>query len=344
MKHTQQHLISSIAITAVFNTVIALIMHFMIIRDQGFGSIFAISQFTGLSICLFVHLGMWVSEYKLKGWMAPCIAAGLICGILTGGVLSWAVLWISRGFGLFLYLRHVFLYIVVFGVVFGVPIIYFFTAREKLAESEKKIQEEKIRRLTMEKEAAMTSLRLLQAQIEPHFLFNTLANVIMLFDTDVDKARKMLIDVNEYLRISLDRTRQEMITLTQELDLVRQYLEIFKIRMGKRLCFSINDRTGLADFLFPPLTIQPLVENAVKHGLETKVDGGSITIDCRCEDQWVVIEVADTGSGLMENESAGGIGIDNVSRRLSRIYGDNACLSLTPNTPCGLKVVIKVAK
>lgn len=129
----------------------------------------------------------------------------------------------------------------------------------------------------MEKEAAMTSLRLLQAQIEPHFLFNTLSNVISLFDIDIEKARQMLININEYLRICLQRTRQEMITLTEELDLVRQYLEIFKIRMGKRLNYEINDRTSIVDLPFPPLIIQPLVENSIKYGLEPQLDGGTIT-------------------------------------------------------------------
>ncbi len=119
--------------------------------------------------------------------------------------------------------------------MFGIPITYFFSARERQLASEQQIREEKIRRLKMEKESAMTSLRLLQAQIEPHFLFNTLSNVISLMVSDVDRARQMLMDLNEYLRISLDRTRQEMVTLSRELDLVRRYLNIFKIRMGSRL-------------------------------------------------------------------------------------------------------------
>jgi len=334
----------SLAITAVIDTGIALVLHYMVIYNSIFLEAFAISQFTGLSICSFVHLGLFISDRKLNGWIGACIAGGLIIGIAVGGILSWGFLYFLHGHAFPDYYSRVFSHIAVFGVVFGVPIIYFFIAREKLAESEKKIQDEKIKRLTMEKEAAMTSLRLLQAQIEPHFLFNTLSNVIMLFDIDVNKAKKMLIDVNEYLRISLDRTRQEMITLSQELDLVKQYLDIFKIRMGKRLTYRIEDRTGLEEFLFPPLIIQPLVENAVKYGLEPKVDGGQITIDCFLENDNVVIEVSDTGSGLEENEGGAGVGIDNVSRRLSSIYGSGAALSLTPNRPCGLKAVIKVPK
>lgn len=333
---------SSLAITAVFNTAIALVLNFMVIKEPRFWEVFVISQFTGLSICLSVQIGMFISDEKLKKWMGGCIAGGLIVGVIVGGLLSLGFSSIFYGLDLGYYYKHVFSYIAVFGVVFGVPIIYFFSAREKLIQSEKRIQNEKIKRLTMEKEAAMTTLRLLQAQIEPHFLFNTLSNVISLFDIDVEKAKQMLIDVNEYLRISLARTRQEMITLSQELDLVRQYLDIFKIRMGKRLSYEINDNTGNPDFLFPPLIVQPLVENAIKYGLEPKVAGGRISIDCQIEKDMLSIVISDTGNGLDDNANQAGIGINNVSQRLESIYGTRAGLTLTQNHPSGIKAVIRV--
>lgn len=333
---------SSLAVTAVFNTIIAVVLYFMVIEKPDFWEIFAISQFTGLSICFFVRLGMYISDVRLNRWMGGCIAAGLFAGVTAGGLLSWGFLFFSHGHEFSYYYQRVFSHIAVFGFVFGVPIIYFFSTRERLAVSEKKIQEEKIKRLTMEKEAAMMSLRLLQAQIEPHFLFNTLSNAVMLLDVDTQKAKQMLIDINEYLRISLDRTRRDMITLSQELDLVRRYLEIFKIRMGKRLSFDITDRTGFAELPFPPLIIQPLVENAVKYGLEPKVNGGTILIDCRVEGGQAVIEVSDTGCGPDENEGGAGIGIENVSRRLSAVYSGDATLALAPNQPEGLTALIKV--
>ena len=341
MKHKKEYT-KSLAITVLFDTAIAAVLFLMVMKDESFWTIFIISQFTGLSICSFVNLGIRISEDRLNGWMGVCIAFGLFAGVIVGGVLSLGFLYFSQGLELYSDYGRVFSQVAVFGLVFGVPIIYFFTTRERLAEFENKIQEEKIKRLTMEKEAAMTTLRLLQAQIEPHFLFNTLSNVIMLFDIDVKKAKKMLIDVNEYLRISLDRTRQEMITLSQELDLVKQYLDIFQIRMGDRLSFKIEDRTGLDEFLFPPLIIQPLVENANKYGLEPKVEGGRISIDCRMEGTCVEIEISDTGNGIDTSAKKAGIGINNVSQRLAAIYGDEAGLTLRPNRPSGLKAVIKV--
>ena len=323
-----------------FNTCIALVLHFMVIRDSRFWDVLVISQFTGLSICLCVRQAVIISEQVLKKWLIPAIAAGLVAGVTAGGVLSGGYLYFLDEWSM-AYTR-VFLQIGVFGLVFGVPITYFFLAGERLKASEQQIREEKIRRLKMEKETAMTSLRLLQAQIEPHFLFNTLSNVLSLMDTDGDKARQMLMDLNEYLRISLDRTRQEMVTLSRELDLVQRYLAIFKVRMGSRLDFDIRDHTGLPDLPFPPLLIQPLVENALKYGLEPLLDGGKITVDCRLSGRDLVISVSDTGAGLDETGGRAGIGLNNVSRRLESIYGNTARVTLTQNRPAGTLATIQL--
>ncbi len=336
----QNHIIKTLAVTAVFNTAIALVLHFMVIRESGFRDVWVISQLTGLSICLCVRQAMIFCEQALKKWMLAGIAAGLTAGVAAGGFLSGCYLYFLDEFSM--EYTRVFYQIGVFGLVFGVPITYFFASREMLAASERQIREEKIKRLKMEKETAMTALRLLQAQIEPHFLFNTLSNVISLMDTDVDRARQMLMDVNEYLRISLHRTRQEMVTLSLELDLVRRYLNIFKVRMGTRLAFDITDHTGRPDLPFPPLVVQPLVENALKYGLEPKVDGGKITIDCRVAGPDLVITVSDTGTGLDVTGVRAGIGLNNVSRRLESIYGNTARVTLTRNRPFGTIARIQV--
>ena len=232
-------MLKTLAITAIFNSLIAVVLFSMVLAEQSFFDVFVISQCMGLSIC-FCVVSITGTGGQQKGKRGrAAIAGGLTAGILLGSLLSLGYLFFIRSLDPGYFLKHVFSYVFIFGLVFGVPIIYFFISREKLVESEKQIAQEKIRRLTIEKEAAMTSLRLLQAQIEPHFLFNTLSNVISLFDINVEKARQMLTDLNEYLRISLQRTRQEMITLSEELDLVRQYLDIFKIRMGERLVYEI---------------------------------------------------------------------------------------------------------
>ena len=327
-------------LTAIFNFVIALVLIFMVLDESNFLEVFIISQLTGLSICFFVTIAANFAQGNK--WSVTIILTGLIAGTFSGALLSWFFLFFFPGSDFGYFFSSVFSYIFVFGILFGVPISYFFSSREKIIESEKQIQKEKIKRLTMEKESAMTTLRLLQAQIEPHFLFNTLSNVISLFDIDIEKARQMLIDINEYLRISLERTRQEMITLTQELDLTRNYLKIFKIRMGNRLAYEINDHTNQPELAFPPLLIQPLVENSIKYGIEPTVAGGTITIDCRIQENILEIMITDTGKGLDEDINKAGIGINNVSQRLENIYGNQASLVLRQNYPTGIKALIKV--
>ncbi|MCG8634550.1 MAG: histidine kinase [Desulfobacterales bacterium] len=339
---TKKDAVRSLLITVVFNTLIALVMTYMVLEKNDFFDIFMVSQFIGLSICTFVTGAIRLFSGDSIKMAAVGVLSGLTAGVVFGSLLSWGYMVLVHDMNFAFFLKDVFLYIFVFGFVFGIPIVYFFSSWEKIQESEKMIQSEKIKRLTMEKQAAMTTLQLLQAQIEPHFLFNTLSNVIALFDTDAEKAKKMLIDLNEYLRISLQRTRQEMITLDQELSFVRQYLDIFKIRMGKRLSYTISDNTGKRGIPFPPLIIQPLVENSIKYGLEPKVDGGSIAVDCRIEAGRLVISVVDTGLGLDKGADKAGIGIDNVSRRLSSIYDEKAGLVLKENSPTGLTAIIEV--
>ncbi len=341
-KLTKKDAVRSLLITMVFNTLIALVLTYVVMDKNDFFDVFMVSQFIGLSICTFVTGAVRLFSDNSMKRAALGVLAGLTAGVFFGSVLSWGYMVLVHDMNFAYFIKDVFLYIFVFGFVFGIPIVYFFSSWEKIQESEKMIQSEKIKRLTMEKQAAMTTLRLLQAQIEPHFLFNTLSNVITLFDIDVEKAKKMLIDLNEYLRISLQRTRQEMITLDQELSFVRQYLDIFKIRMGKRLSYTINDNTGKKDIPFPPLIIQPLVENSIKYGLEPKVDGGTITIDCQIEAKRLIISVIDTGMGLDKDADKAGIGIDNVSRRLANIYDKKAGLILKENSPTGLTAIIEV--
>ena len=334
--------VKSYAITALFNTLIAIILTYLVLDKTDFFSVFIVSQCIGLSICGFVTQAVDTGlEFGFAKMMDKLIF-GLISGILFGSFLSFLFTHFLHGIGLSYFVKHIFLYAAVFGVLFGIPIIYFFCSWAMIQESENRIHQEKMKRLTMEKESAMMSLRLLQAQIEPHFLFNTLSNVISLFEIDTGKAKKMLIDINEYLRISLQRTRQEMITLDQELELVRRYLDIFKIRMGKRLSFKINNTINMPGMPFPPLVIQPLVENAVKYGIEPKPEGGKITIDCAITDNHATIAVTDTGDGIDQDPDQAGIGINNVSKRLENIYGQKASLELKENKPTGLKALVKV--
>ncbi len=342
MIHTQiRTSLKSLGITALLNTIAALVIRYIIMKNHPFLDVLIISQIIGLSTASFVMSGSWLAEKKeLPIFLG--IVIGMSLGIFSGCLLSWGFLSVFRNVDSSYFLKYIVSNVIILGFVFGIPIIYFFNSRRKLTESENKIQLEKIKRLSIEKEAAMTSLKLLQAQIEPHFLFNTLSNVISLFDIDTKAAKKMLINFNEYLRTCLQRTRQETITLTEELHLIRQYLEIFKIRMGDRLTYEINNLTDEPQIYFPPLIIQPLVENSIKYGIEPKIDGGHIDITCRTNDQKLEIIIRDTGTGLDNNANQAGIGINNVSQRLEHIYGNVASIAIKQNHPNGVTATIKI--
>ncbi len=200
------------------------------------------------------------------------------------------------------------------------------------------------RRHQAEKRATEAQLRLLQGQIEPHFLFNTLANVISLMDHDVPKARQMLLSFTEYLRSSLGSLRRDEGPLAQELDLAENYLRLAQARMEDRLRYSIEADTQARAVPVPPLLLQPLVENAVVHGIEPAIDGGQVRLRARVEGRWLLLEVQDDGRGLGGGPARGGgngVALANVRSRLQSRYGDAASLELTGAAP-GTRAVIRL--
>ena len=202
----------------------------------------------------------------------------------------------------------------------------------------------KARQLDAERRATEAQLRLLQGQIEPHFLFNTLANVQALMDTDPPRARQMLESFTDYLRSSLGTLRAERATLGSELGLVEAYLSLLKMRMEERLSFDITSDAALSTTPLPPLMLQPLVENAIHHGLEPKLDGGKVHIATRTEGRQLVIEVRDDGLGLgasKRHRRGAGMALANLRERLAAQYGGSASLELSDAMP-GTRVTLRL--
>jgi sensor histidine kinase YesM len=193
----------------------------------------------------------------------------------------------------------------------------------------------KARQIEAERSAAEAQLRLLQGQIEPHFLFNTLANVHSLVDHDPPKAKQMLGAFTDYLRASLGDLRRDSVPLQAELDLARAYLRVQQTRMEERLRFDIQTSPEAASSLLPPLLLQPLVENAVQHGLEPQVSGGYVQIRAYLEDKQLVLDVLDSGTGLSKSLSSStraghGLALANLRERLQTRYGAAASLVVQP--------------
>ena len=212
---------------------------------------------------------------------------------------------------------------------FGAIASYFFYTRARLLDAEAEARTEKLRRVEQEALTARTELRLLQAQIEPHFLFNTLSTVVGLIDADPPAAKAMLLDLTALLRTALARTRRPAVALAEELDLLRAYLGIMAIRMGDRLRWRIEADRDTLELQLPPLLVQPLVENAIRHGLEPKPAGGTLTVRCRrnAARDAVEIEVEDSGAGFA-NAAGTGVGLANVRERLRACCGEAATLAL----------------
>lgn len=188
-----------------------------------------------------------------------------------------------------------------------------------------------------QRNATEARLKLLETQLEPHMLFNTLANLRVLITVDPPRAVAMLDRLNSYLRMTLSGSRALSHPLSAEFDRLGDYLELMSVRMGERLRYTLELPEDLREAPVPPLLLQPLVENSIRHGLEPKVEGGEIVVRARRgEAGQLVIEVSDTGVGLDAAAPSGGsgFGLEQVRERLATVYGTQGRMSLAPS-PAG---------
>lgn len=254
------------------------------------------------------------------------VAAGVLLGAgLTGvGLRDWpAIAWQA----------------VAIGTTLGVMGSGFFFLRERNLALAAEVQRRENHRLEAEKQSLAAQLRLLQAQIEPHFLFNSLANVAALIEADPGLAGQLLDALIRYLRSSLVRTRAEGGSLGDEVALLTAYLDVLKIRMGPRLAYAFDVSPDLMGAPFPPMLLQPLVENAVRHGLEPKVAGGGIMVSARRESDRLQITVRDDGLGFAEMPGTG-IGVANIRARLEALYGSAGRLELVSGVGGGVTATL----
>jgi len=188
----------------------------------------------------------------------------------------------------------------------------------------------------VEKDLSVARLNLLHAQVEPHFLYNTLANAQVLTRTDPARAEQMLGHLIQYLRSSLPQVDESMSQLGTELERTRAYLEILRIRMGARLRVEVQVPAELESVTLPAMALQTLVENAIKHGLEPKPGGGTIWIIARRFEDHVTVTVADDGLGFGQGTSGTGIGLKNLRERLRLTCGEQAGVAVVANFPSGV--------
>ncbi len=194
-------------------------------------------------------------------------------------------------------------------------------------------------------ELARTQLRALKMQLRPHFLFNTLHAVASLMDDDVKAARRVLARLSELLRATLESEGVQEQPLEAELDILRRYVEIEEIRFGDRLAVEWEVEEGTADALVPPFLMQPLVENAIRHGVEPSAERGSVRVRARRGDGRLTLAVEDDGPGLSREGSVNGgtgIGLSNTRARLTQLYPDDHRFQLAESARGGLRVEIEI--
>lgn len=216
----------------------------------------------------------------------------------------------------------------------------FYWNREKMAALQ-------ARNVIIEKQAVQAQLQMLQAQIEPHMLFNTLATLQTLISSEPLRAQHMLDQLIHYLRATLSTSRSAQTTLGQEFELTKAYLGLMSLRMGLRLSYNLHLPEELQRTPIAPMLLQPLVENAIRHGLEPKVEGGDCTVRVSVHQDMLVLSVFDSGMGLNTSTSynkpaSTHLGLENIRARLDALYGPLAELTLTHNIPEGTVAQITI--
>ena len=233
--------------------------------------------------------------------------------------------------------------VVFLSFLFTAICFFYFYAQEHKLIAQKEIEKAKRIQSEQEKALAISRLRQLQSQIEPHFMFNTLANISALIDQDPASAKSMLEKLTDLMRGTMNANSEDASSLSTELKLAESYLAIQQIRLGNRLTVEIKNEVS-ANYHLPPLLLQPIVENAIQHGIEPSELGGKITIRVLENSDELQISVEDTGIGFSENSATHGhgVGLSNTTKRLKGLFGSKAKLVLTANTPSGTLATIAI--
>ena len=280
-------------------------------------------------------------------WEKPWPVARLIAAVAAGTLLGMLLVIAVKGYGLAdMQERAKTFGLTLFaGFVNGLFVSLFFLIKFREARAATALHKAEAERHLLSRQAVESELKLLQAQIEPHFLFNTLASVQFLVETDPPQATKMLGHLLAYLRAALPQLRAPATTLGKEIELAEAYLAILRMRMGERLTFAIEVPESLRGHRFPPMLLMTVIENAIEHGLEPQAEGGSVRLEARRDGDTLAIVVTDTGRGLAAEARArpgSGVGLANLRERLAALYGDRGRFTLEDAAPRGTRATVEI--
>jgi two-component sensor histidine kinase len=256
-------------------------------------------------------------------WMSACLVLGTLIGFTAGAELANALTGL-RGTNLFSGGHAAAATFLLISLVPGTVATWYFRSQGQLQAAQAQAE-------AAERQAAETRLKLLESQLEPHMLFNTLANLRALIAVDPERAQDMLDRLIDFLRATLGASRATLHPLSAEFARLSDYLALMQVRMGERLQVELELPLALAATPVPPLLLQPLVENAIKHGLEPKRGGGLVRVQATQDGDELVLCVVDTGVGPTSPAPAGTrFGLHQVRERLATVYGPSASLTLEP--------------
>ncbi|CDG84794.1 sensor histidine kinase [Janthinobacterium agaricidamnosum] len=328
-----------------FNVICALIITFVMNSGYYFFENLVISMcIGGIAFLLIdgIRLALWGDSIRPNwGKFLALVAVSVPLAQLGGGALADWLLGDSYT-GMRSLSQPRTMGLMVFTLMATGAAVLFFSSREKMIRLQAAAAEEKARAELVARQAMQAQLQLLQAQIEPHMLFNTLANLQGLIAYDTERAQLLLDHLIQYLRTTLTSSRAGSTTLGQEFSLMQAYLGLMAIRMGQRLTYTLQLPEALSQLQLPPMLLQPLVENAIQHGLEPKIDGGHIDVGARRDGAMLLLTVSDNGLGPDHPGQARGtqLGLSNIRERLLAMYGEQAQLSLRAGQPEGATALL----
>ncbi len=335
----------TVLLIAAINTGVAALLYTEEMRP--FWHPFITAQSFGLSIAYAVNVARpWRSAHPFRGLLGA-VAAGTALGLVLVLVIKGYLIADPE-----YRLGHLhghgspgqFIGTAISAFIMGLCASLFFMLKFREAWSRAQMLKAEADRSKLSRQAIEAELKLMQAQVEPHFLFNTLASVQFLIETDPPKAGRMLGHLLAYLRAALPQLRSASTTLGREIDLAQEYLSIMQMRMGPRLSITVDAADELRSHAFPPVLLINLVENAVTHGIEPRAEGGAIRIEAHRDGDRLIVSVADTGAGLagVSPRPGNGVGLSNVRDRLAALFGSRGRFSLVDEKPHGARATIEI--
>jgi sensor histidine kinase YesM len=284
-----------------------------------------------LSFALF---GAWFNYRQLVRRKLRVLVTVVLYPLLAAVATSGGLLWISEQSpaAVMEKLPRMLALVLGVGVAFAVPMIMIGLLRNRQHQALTEQLQRDAERDRLARELSESQLRLLRAQIEPHFLFNTLGAVQQLAEHGAPRAAELTADLIAFLRASMSEMRSEQVCLDAEFGLLEAYLRVMQVRLGKRLRYTLALPPALGQVQVPSMILLTLVENAIKHGIEPALRGGEVAVGAEVQETAIRIRVQDSGVG-MDAVAGSGTGLDNVRRRLQLAYGATASLALHDADP-----------